>query len=92
MERIVTTYDSIGTDIARPRSRIGALWRILVMATEIRSTRRGLEALPDYLLKDMGISRSEIETALRHGRRRSNRIFAAEGHITNVIQCPGGRS
>ena len=77
MERTVATYDRIEADIARPRSRIGALWRILVTATEIRSTRRGLEALPDYLLKDMGISRSEIETALRHGRHRSNRISAA---------------
>jgi uncharacterized protein YjiS (DUF1127 family) len=77
VERTVTTYESIGADIARPRSRIGALWRIFVTAAEIRGTRRSLEALPDYLLKDMGIARSEIEMALRHGRHRSNRISAA---------------
>ena len=85
MERTITTYDSTGADIARPRSRIGAIWRMIVMAIKTRGMRRSLEALPDYLLKDMGISRSEIEIALRRGRCRSDRITAAEGHTTNVI-------
>jgi uncharacterized protein YjiS (DUF1127 family) len=74
VERTVTTYDSVGADAVSPRSRIGALWRITMTAIKMRGMRRRLEALPDYLLKDMGISRSGIEPALRHGRGRSDRI------------------
>jgi uncharacterized protein YjiS (DUF1127 family) len=74
VERTVTTYDRVGADKASPRSRIGALWRITVTAIKMRGMRRRLEAFPDHLLKDIGISRSGIEPALRHGRDRSDRI------------------
>ena len=74
MERTITTYHSIGTGTVSPRSRMGALWRTIVTAIKMRGMRRSLEALPDYLLKDIGISRSGIEPALRQGRGRSDRI------------------
>jgi uncharacterized protein YjiS (DUF1127 family) len=38
------------------------------MAVLYRDQRR-LEALPDYMLRDIGISRSEIRSAIRLGRR-----------------------
>jgi uncharacterized protein YjiS (DUF1127 family) len=85
VERTVTTYDSVGADTVSPRSRIGVLWCINVTAIKMRGMRRSLEALPDYLLKDIGISRSGIEPALRHGRGHSDRISAAEGHATKVM-------
>ena len=35
---------------------------------KIRADRRLLEAMPDHLLSDIGISRSEICSATRYGR------------------------
>ena len=84
MERTITTNDGFRVDIARPRSRIGALVRAIVTAMKIRAMRRRLEALPDHLLKDVGISRSGIETAIRYGRCRSECISAADDHKTNT--------
>ena len=68
MERTITTNNGIRVGISHSGSRIGNLLRAIVTATKIRAMRRRLEALPDYLLKDVGISRSEIETAIRYGR------------------------
>ncbi len=39
-------------------------------ALKARRDRRHLEALPDYLLGDIGISRSEIGSAVKFGRSR----------------------
>jgi uncharacterized protein YjiS (DUF1127 family) len=35
---------------------------------KIREDRQLLQALPDYLLSDIGISRAEIESATQYGR------------------------
>src|SRR5687767_14972439 len=35
---------------------------------KIREDRRALQAMPDYLLSDIGISRGEIEGATEYGR------------------------
>jgi uncharacterized protein YjiS (DUF1127 family) len=35
---------------------------------KIREDRRALQAMPDYLLSDIGISRGEIEAATQYGR------------------------
>jgi uncharacterized protein YjiS (DUF1127 family) len=48
--------------IARARRRI-----------RLDRDRRHLRALPDYILKDIGISRLEIEYATAHGRRPRGR-------------------
>lgn len=35
---------------------------------ELRRAERQLGSLPNYLLRDMGISRSQVGWAIRHGR------------------------
>jgi uncharacterized protein YjiS (DUF1127 family) len=35
---------------------------------KLRADRRQLMEYPDHMLRDIGISRSEIDSALRHGR------------------------
>jgi len=46
----------------------GRALRIFYRAMKMRSERAALQAMPDYLLKDMGIGRSEIDhyTAIDH--------------------------
>ncbi|TGP20271.1 DUF1127 domain-containing protein [Mesorhizobium sp. M1D.F.Ca.ET.184.01.1.1] len=65
MEMTMTTFDhatyetrSIGFNLLGPAGR--AL-RLAYHAMRLRSDRAALRAMPDYLLKDMGISRSQIE-------------------------------
>jgi uncharacterized protein YjiS (DUF1127 family) len=43
-------------------------WQSLSRFLAHRRARRHLAELPDYLLKDIGIGRSEIEPAVRDGR------------------------
>jgi uncharacterized protein YjiS (DUF1127 family) len=35
---------------------------------KVRADRKLLQAMPDYLLSDIGISRSQIDSATRYGR------------------------
>jgi len=44
--------------------------RQIARRLKIRSDRRLLQSMPDYLLADIGISRAEIETATEFGRER----------------------
>jgi uncharacterized protein YjiS (DUF1127 family) len=37
----------------------------------VRNDRRRLQAMPDYLLKDIGVSRAAIDGAVEFGRIRS---------------------
>jgi uncharacterized protein YjiS (DUF1127 family) len=49
-------------------ARFQILWRATSMATRLLHTRRttaALYALPDYVLKDIGMSRCEILSVLR---------------------------
>ena len=58
----------------RPWDR--ALADFLVVLTErrrVRSAERELESMDDYLLRDIGLSRSEITPAVRYGRGYSGR-------------------
>jgi uncharacterized protein YjiS (DUF1127 family) len=48
----------------------GAL-RWIIRRIEIHRARRHLEALPDYLLRDIGIHRAMIHSAARHGISRT---------------------
>ena len=45
-------------------------WRM-----KVRADRRQLQAFPDYLLSDIGITRGEIENATRHGRSGLGRVL-----------------
>jgi len=44
--------------------------RQIARRLKIRSDRRLLQSMPDYLLADIGITRGEIETAVEFGRER----------------------
>jgi uncharacterized protein YjiS (DUF1127 family) len=45
-------------------------WRKINQWIEIRRSRRQLESLPDYLLRDIGIHRSLIHSVTLHGINR----------------------
>lgn len=51
--------EAVARGAARRMSRRMRVWR----------DRRALHELPDYLLHDIGISRSEIDYAVENGRR-----------------------
>ena len=67
--------------LSRGWSRTAASSRVLFAAmlmvrranrwVRIRTDRRRLQAMPDYLLKDIGLSRTEIEDAVEFGRSRT---------------------
>jgi uncharacterized protein YjiS (DUF1127 family) len=53
------------------KSISGNLWSRMLRAHQTRRARAALEVLDDRMLKDIGVSRHEIEQVVRHGRRRS---------------------
>jgi uncharacterized protein YjiS (DUF1127 family) len=50
------------------RARLLTLLAVGVQAWIVRRDARQLMEMPDYLLKDIGIGRSEISNAVRQGR------------------------
>ena len=46
-------------------------WRTLAGMAEARRTRASLSRLDDHMLKDIGLSRGSIESAIRPGRPRN---------------------
>jgi uncharacterized protein YjiS (DUF1127 family) len=72
---IVTTFAlshrRFGADVAsHPFLFAAVLVRYLRRRLRVRNDRQRLQAMPDYLLADIGISRTEIESALTTGRSR----------------------
>ena len=47
--------------------------RLLILWKEMRSARRLLQAMPDGILSDMGVSRGSIEHATTFGRESATR-------------------
>jgi len=47
---------------------IDGMWARLVKRGQMRRDAERLRAMDDRLLRDIGLTRSEIESALRHGR------------------------
>jgi uncharacterized protein YjiS (DUF1127 family) len=45
-------------------------WHMLQRAMTQRLTRTSLSRLDDYMLKDIGLSRGSIDSAIRNGRYR----------------------
>ena len=65
----MVTHDS---ELNRPGRMVGFArllqrWRDVI---ETRRALRRLSATDDYMLKDIGISRGDIERSVRHGRGR----------------------
>ena len=56
----------LGVRIARA---VAALVSALAAEYRARQASKALYELNDHMLADIGLSRSEIETAVRHGRR-----------------------
>ena len=52
--------------------------RFIVQALRTMRHREHLHAMPDSLLKDIGISRSQIDQAVMFGRQIGNRRGSAE--------------
>ncbi|OHV69406.1 hypothetical protein LCM4577_22720 [Mesorhizobium sp. LCM 4577] len=52
-----------------------ALWHFY-RAMRMRSDRAAMQAMPDYLLKDMGVARSEIDhyTSMRYAASDTDRM------------------
>lgn len=48
-------------------------WQMLAGILEARRTRASLSRLDDHMLKDIGLSRGSIESAIRNGRSRDVR-------------------
>lgn len=53
--------------------------RLFLRAMKMRSDRAAMQAMPDHLLKDMGIARSEIDhyTSMRHAASDADRMDTA---------------
>ena len=64
-----TTYPS-KTLISRSEDTFGIRWALSRMARSVQVWRdaRALSQFSDDMLKDIGISRSEIEHGVQHGR------------------------
>jgi uncharacterized protein YjiS (DUF1127 family) len=61
----------LGSNARSPLSIIARMIQAIRRHAEIARARRHLEALPDHMLRDIGIGRSEIGSAVSHGRPRS---------------------
>ncbi len=67
-------YDTTASHRPRRKSLLAIAiqpWRMLAGVLEARRTRASLWRLDDHLLKDIGLSRGSIDSAIRHGRSRN---------------------
>lgn len=68
----MTTLEHTAFETGRPGFGLtgfaGSALRLFYRAMRMRSDRAAMQAMPDYLLKDMGIARSEIDhyTSMRY--------------------------
>lgn len=53
---------------------VGGLFRLIGRQVALRRARRELLGMPDYMLADMGISRSEIASVVRYGAPDPTRL------------------
>ena len=71
MEHTTSARADVTGNARHALSVVARMIRAIRRAVETARARRHLEALPDYMLRDMGIGRSEIGSAVRFGRPRS---------------------
>jgi uncharacterized protein YjiS (DUF1127 family) len=66
-------YDT-STSHRAPRKNLLSIafrsWQMFANILEARQTRASLSRLDDHMLKDIGLSRGSIESAVRNGRNR----------------------
>ena len=71
MENVTYAKAEVAGPARRPTSIIATIIQAISGMFEAARARRRLEALPDYMLRDIGIGRAEIGSAVRYGRPRS---------------------
>ena len=72
MTTLAPSHRSFGADVAsHPLLFATVVMRQLRRRLRVNKDRKTLQAMPDYLLADIGISRSEIDNATEFGRVRS---------------------
>ena len=75
MSTLAQSYVSLARDSSRSEAaagRRGVIRRLadkVMLEIEVRRARRLLRSFDDALLRDIGISRSEIDHAVRHGNQ-----------------------
>jgi len=85
METTMTTIDHASCETGRTKFALlgfaGRALRLAYHAMKLRSERAALHAMPDHLLKDLGISRSQIDhcTSVRYARSDADRMDARSG-------------
>jgi uncharacterized protein YjiS (DUF1127 family) len=85
METTMTTIDHASCETGRAKFALpgfaGRALRLVYHAMKLRSERAALHAMPDHLLKDLGISRSQIDhcTWVRYARSDTDRMDARSG-------------
>lgn len=52
----------------QPSSRLAAVIHAIGRFASLCAERRRLQRLPDYMLRDIGVSRCEIDRVTRYGR------------------------
>ena len=79
----MTIIDHTNYEIGRTGYVLSLAARVLRVAhhaTKVRSERAALRAMPDYLLKDVGIARSEIDhfTSVRYVLSNTSRMSSGK--------------
>ena len=64
----MTRFDGNEASSSNGFASSSAIFGAMKRFYRIRAARRALGSMPDYLLHDIGISRSEIDTVTRNGR------------------------
>ena len=73
MSTLAPSHRWFGADVAsHPLLFATVVIRQLRRRLRVRNDRKRLQAMPDYLLADIGISRSEIGSATEFGRLRNH--------------------
>jgi uncharacterized protein YjiS (DUF1127 family) len=71
MEYTTSERVEAASNASHPLSVVTRLIQAIKKRIKTARARRHLEALPDYMLRDIGIGRSEIGSAVMYGRPRS---------------------
>jgi uncharacterized protein YjiS (DUF1127 family) len=79
MEHVANMTTHAGAP-AGMRRVLGAIMRSLATNVAIYKALRELESFPDHMLRDIGLNRSEIASAVRYGRANGRDSMATGGN------------